>query len=68
MLHLKIMRGIRGIPVVCVVIQHAMLAHVSSGYCAYLNLDKVIARAPIVDAKTSLCQTQDWLDQKYTKH
>ena len=65
-LHLKLMREVRGISLASVVSQHVKMAHVLPGYHAYLNLDKeVIARVPIVNAKSNLKQTQECLDNAH---
>ena len=61
---LKIMRGMRGTLLAYVVQHHIKVAHISPGYGAYLNLDKeMIARAPIVDARSNLKMTQETLDR-----
>ena len=42
------------------------MVHILTGYDAYLNLgEEKIARAPIIDVKSNLEKTQDWLDMKY---
>ena len=38
-LHLKLIRGMRGIPLTYVFTCHVNVAHISLGYGAYLNLD-----------------------------
>ena len=49
-LHLKLVRGVRGVPLAYVVRQHIKVEHVLPGYDAYLTLEKVmIARVSIVD-------------------
>ena len=64
--HLKLMRGMRGALLAYVVLHHAKVAHILSRYGAYLNLDKeMIARAPIVDAKSNLKMTKETLDRAY---
>ena len=50
-LHFKLLRGMRGTPLVYVVWHHVKVAHILPGYGAYLNLDdEMIPRAPIVDS------------------
>ena len=44
--------------------ENVKVAHISCKYDAYLNLDEaMIARAPILDAKSNVKMTQDWLDR-----
>ena len=58
-LHLKLISRVKGVSLAYVVRYHVKVAHISSGYSAYLNLDKErIARAPINDAKSDLKLTQ----------
>ena len=65
-LHLKLMRWARGVPLAYEVRQHIKASHISPGYSAYLNLDEeMIAKAPIVDAKLNLKQTQECLDRAH---
>ena len=46
--------------------QHIKVVHISPGYGTYLNLDEeMIARAQIVDVKSSLKITQDSFDRAY---
>ena len=60
-LHLNLKRGVRGAPLDYVV-THVKVAHISSGYSAYLNLnDKMTARVPTVEAKSNLTLTQECL-------
>ena len=48
-LHLKLIRGMRGAPWAYVVQHNIMVAHILPGHGAYLNLDEeMIARAPIL--------------------
>ena len=48
--HVKLVRVVRGVPLVYVVRQHIKVAHISPGYSAYLDSDEeIIARTPIVD-------------------
>ena len=51
-LHLKLIRGARGVPLVYVVRHHIKVAPISPGYSSYLNLDEeMIARSiPQVDS------------------
>ena len=65
-LHLRLIRRVRGVPLVYVVRHHAMVVCISSGYDAYLNLDEeIIVRAPILDARSNLKQALVWLDMRY---
>ena len=50
-LHLKLMRGVRGVPLANVVRHHIKMAHISPRYLACLNLKEMIAKAPIVEMK-----------------
>ena len=52
-LHLKLLRGMRGVLLTYVVQHHTKVAYILSGYGTYLNLDKemMVTRAPIVDKK-----------------
>ena len=68
-LHLKLVRGMKGTPLAYVVWHHIKVAHVSHGYGAYLNLDKeMIIRAHIVDAKSNLKMTQETWDRAYLSY
>ena len=68
-LNLKLVRCIRGALPAYVVRCHVKVAHISPGYGAYLNLEKeMIARAPIIDAKSSLKMTQETLDKAYLNY
>ena len=65
-LHLKLIRGMRGVPLAYVVQHHIKVAHILPGYSAYLNLNKeVVARAPIVDSRLNLKLNQENLDKAY---
>ena len=65
-LWLKLMRGVSDPPLVYVVRQPVKVAHILHGYSAYLNLDdKMIVRAPIVNAMSNIKQTQDCLSRVY---
>ena len=47
-------------------LQHVTVAHISPGYNAYLNLDKdMIAKAPIVNARSNIQKNQDCLERTY---
>ena len=68
-LHLKLVRGMRGIPLAYVVWCHIKVAHISPGYGTYPNLDKeIIARDPIINSRSSLKLSQDSLDRAYLDH
>ena len=68
-LHLKLVRGMRVTPLAYVVWHHVKVAHISTGYGAYLNRDKeMIPRAPIANAKSNLKMTQETLDRVYLSH
>ena len=59
MLHLKFIRGVRGVPLAYMVQDHIKVAHITPGYDAYLNLgEEMIARAPIDDGKLNIKLTQ----------
>ena len=63
-LHLKLVRGIRGALMAYLVQRHIMVAHITLGYGAYLNLDEeMITRAPIIDSKMNLMFNQEILDR-----
>ena len=50
-LHLRLVKGLRGVPLSYVIRQHVKAVYVSPGYSAYLNLHKeMISRAPIINA------------------
>ena len=54
-LHLKLVRDMRGTPMAYVVQRHVKVAHISPRSGTYLNLDNyMMARAPIVDARLNL--------------
>ena len=54
-LHLKLLRGIRGTLSAYVVWGHVKMAQISLVYGTYLNLDKeMITRAPIIDNMSHL--------------
>ena len=54
-LHLKLVRGVRGALLAYVVWVQVKVVHILPGYGAYLNLDKeMIIRAPTVDPKLKL--------------
>ena len=64
-LHLKLVRGVRGTLLAYFVWCHIKVAHISSGYDAYLNLDKEMITAPIVNSKLNLKLNQELLDMVY---
>ena len=65
-LHLKHVRGVRVVLLAYVVQHHIMVAHISPGYGAYLNLGKeMIVIAPFVDGKLNLKLNQESLDRVY---
>ena len=54
-LHLKLIRGMKGTPSAYVVQCHIEVAHILPGYGGYLNLDKkMITRIPRVDEELNL--------------
>ena len=68
-LHLKLVRGLRGTLLAFVIQCHVKVAHISAGYCAYLNLnDEMIARAPIINAKSNRKMTQETLNRAYLSY
>ena len=68
-LHLKLVRGMRGALLVYVVQCHVKVAYILPGYGAYLNLDKkLIARAPILNSMSNLKMTQETLDRAYLSY
>ena len=68
-LHLKLMRGMRGTPLDYVVWCHINVGHIYSKYGACLDLDEeMITRAPIFDAKSNFEMTQDTLDRAYLSY
>ena len=65
-LHLKLVRVIRGDPLAYMVQHHVKVAHILPGYGAYLNLDEeIITRASIVDSRLNLKLNQESLDRAY---
>ena len=67
-LHLKLVRGIRGTLPAYVIWCHIKVAHILPGYGTYLNLDnEVIARAPIIDSRSNLKMTQETLDMIHSR-
>ena len=63
-LHIKLVRGIKGSMLAYVVWHNFKIAHILPGSDAYLNLDEdMIARAPFVDARLNLNMTQEMLDR-----
>ena len=68
-LHLKLMRGMRGALLAYVVQRDVNIAHTPPGYGKYLTLDKeMIARGPIIDASSNLRLNQDSLDRIHVVH
>ena len=66
MLHLKLVRGVRGVLSAYVVQHHVKVVHILPGHDSYLNIDEeMITRAPIVDGKLNYKLTQDVLDRAY---
>ena len=58
-LHLMLIRGVRGALLAYVVGCHIKVAHISPGYGTNSNLDEeMIAKAPIVEVKLSLKMNQ----------
>ena len=52
-LHLKLVRGVRGVSLAYVVWHHVKVAHIPPGHDAFLNLDeKMITRAIIVNGES----------------
>ena len=58
-LHLKLLRGVRGVLLAYAVRQNIKIAHISSGHVSYLNLDKDMI------AKSNPNQTMECLDKAY---
>ena len=56
--YLKLVRGMKGVPLAYMVRQHMKVAHIS----------EMIARAPIVNICLNLKMTQDLLDRAYLVH
>ena len=68
-MHLKLIRGMRGTLLACVVWCHVKVAQILPGYGAYLNLDEeMIASTPIVNSRLNLKLSQDSLDKVYLDH
>ena len=63
--HLKHEREMRSNTLVYVFRQHIEVAHISTGYNDYLNLEEMIARVPLVYQRSNLHVTQDWLNMQY---
>ena len=54
-LHLRLIKGVRGDPLTYVVRQNVKVVHISPGYSTYLKLDeKMMTRTPIVHVKSNL--------------
>ena len=46
--------------------EHIKVAQISPGYVTCLDLDEeMITKAPIVNIRSNLSQTQNWIDKKY---
>ena len=59
-LHLKLVRAVRRVPLVFMVRQNIEVVHISHGWHACLNLDKeVIASVHTVKTRSNLKKTQD---------
>ena len=68
-MHLKLMRGMRGALLANVVRHHNKMVHIPPGSAAYLNLDEeMIARPPIIRTRSNLRLSQDLLDMVYIDH
>ena len=68
-LYLKLVRGMREIPLAYKVWCHIKVAQIPPGSATYLNLDKeMITRASIIDARLNLRMTQDMLDREYLSY
>ena len=68
-LHLKLVRGVERAPLAYVVRNHVKVTHISPGYSSYLNLKgEIIARAPIVNAKSNLKLAEKCLDRAYLRN
>ena len=68
-MYLKLVRGMRGTLLACVVQRHVKVAHIPPGSDAYLNLDeKIITRVPIVNASSNLRLNQISLNRVYVDH
>ena len=67
--YLKLMRGVRGVPLAYVVKHHVKVVHILPGHDAFLNLEEqMIARIPKVDAKLNFKTTQEALDRVYLEY
>ena len=65
-LHLKLIRGMRGTPLAHVVQHFIKVANILHGYGAYLNLEEeMIARAPIFQLRMNLMVNQKSLNRVY---
>ena len=68
-LHLKLVRGMRGTPLAYAVWCHIKVTHILPGYHAYLNLEgEMITRAPIVNSRSNLKLSQKTLESAYLDH
>ena len=69
MLHLKLVRRVKGDPLAYVVQCHIKMACVPPGHYAYMNLDEeMVIKANIVDKKSNFKFTQITLDRAYPDH
>ena len=65
-LYLKLVRGVRGSSLACVIQHHVKVEHILPGYGAHLKVDKgMTARAPIVKRKSNFKLNQESLDRVY---
>ena len=65
-LHLKLARGVSGVPLAYVIKQYIKVMHIFPGYDVYLSLDEeMIAQAHLVNEMSNFRQTQDFHDRVY---
>ena len=67
-LHLKLFRGMGGTLLAYVVWCYIKAAHISPGYGAYLNLEEMITRAPIINSRMNVKLSQESLESVYHDH
>ena len=68
-LHLKLVRGVRGVSFAYVVWRHIKVPHIPPEYGAFLNLDEeMIIGAPTVNEMSNLRFAQDSLYRIYFDH
>ena len=66
MLHLRLVKGVKYVPLANMARQHVKVVHILPQYSTYLNLDKdVIDSTPRVDINSNLQYTQDCIDRAY---